>query len=111
MNDLASLVASREMSQALVDAGVVIPTALVWVGSNIWGKETWYIQVREQFEAMRAYPVRDRYENGATINGRGVVIIPAPTMSELQAFLIPDNRTTTKWWADTVLKVKSKRKP
>jgi hypothetical protein len=111
VNDLESLVTSRELSQQLVDAGIVIPTALVWCGSDMWGQETWYIQVRQSFEAMRAKPEADRMENGARIDNRGVVVVPAPTMSELKAFLMPDDRTTTEWWADVVLKVKSKRKP
>lgn len=110
MNDLESLVASRELSQQLVDAHIVIPTALVWVG--LWGMDAhWHVESRAGIEMMRAYPEKDRVENGATAEDRGLVTVPAPTMSELQAFLTPDSKTTTEWWADVVLKIKGKVKP
>lgn len=111
MNDLATIVASKEMSVRLVEAGVVIDTALVWVGINLWGREEWGVAVRTSVEVTRANPKADRMENGATLEERGYVIVPAPTLSELKSYVAPDDNATTEWWADVALKVKGKVKP
>lgn len=101
---LEQLVASRPMSERLVKAGVAISdSALVWLASSVWGKPTWYLQVRRDVERGRADPVADRMENGATLETRGLVILPAPTMAELKDYQTKgDDHATTEWWANVV---------
>lgn len=82
MTSLSQIVLPLAESRALAEAGIVLDTALVWTG--VWGINAhWHVESREQIEMIRSNPALDRLENGATFEDRGLVIVAAPTLSEL----------------------------
>ena len=87
MTSLESIVLPLEQSRALVEHGIVLDTAMVWVG--LWGVDGhWHVQSRESIEMLRAQPELDRVENGATLEDRGLVTLSAPTAGEMEEWLI-----------------------
>ena len=82
MTSLEQIVLPLAESRALAEAGIKMDTALVWVG--VWGINAhWHVESREQIEMIRSNSALDRLENGATFEDRGLVIVGAPTLSEL----------------------------